>query len=292
MTASGAFQFAQATAIVTGAASGIGEALARGLAVRGSDLVLLDRDEVGLDAVAQAIGRSDPRIEVETVAVDLADQVARERAADQIRQSHPRLDLLINNAGVAMGGRFEQMSLAEFQWVIDVNFTAPVALIHHLLPVLLQNPGSHIANVSSVFGLIAPAGQSAYSASKFALRGFTDSLRAELTHHDIGVTTVFPGGIRTRISESARVSEGMPMADHEVQRLIARKLLTYPPEKAAQRILDGIERRQDRVLVPGTARAIDLLARAMPQRHARLLALLAARAATRTRNSLPAPPDR
>ena len=108
---------------------------------------------------------------------------------------HPRIRLLVNNAGVALGGRFDQVTLEEFSWVVDINFRAVVQLTHALLPALKAEPGAHLVNVSSLFGLIAPAGQAAYSASKFAVRGFTEALRHELVEDGIGVTSVHPGGI-------------------------------------------------------------------------------------------------
>ena len=174
------YVFAGGTAIVTGAASGIGEALAHGLAARGSHLVLLDRDADRLAGVAAIDPRAAPSQAVDTVTVDLADQDATARAGRQLAESHPETTLLVNNAGVAMGGRFDQLTLEEFDWVLDINFRAVVTLTHHLLPVLRSHPGSHLANVSSIYGIVAPPGQTAYCASKFAVRGFTEALRSEL----------------------------------------------------------------------------------------------------------------
>ena len=219
------YRFAGRTAVLTGAASGIGEQLAHGLAVRGSHLVLLDRDVARLDQVAQRIRTTHPGITVEAVVVDLADRDAATAAARGIAEAHPRIGLLVNNAGVALGGNFEHLSLDDFEWVVDVNFRAPVLLTHHLLPALLAEPGSHVVNLSSLFGLIAPAGQTAYAASKFALRGFSQALRAELAEHGTGVTTVHPGGVRTRIAQSARMSAGVPAEELQLGRDSFDKLL-------------------------------------------------------------------
>jgi short-subunit dehydrogenase len=172
--------------------------------------------------------------------------------------------MLINNAGVAMGGLFEDLTAEEFDWVMRVNFHAPVALTRLLLPSLRQSPGSHIVNVSSLYGLIAPPGQSAYAASKYALRGFSDALRHELAGEQVGVTTVHPGGVRTRIAETARVAANVPDDQARAGKEAINKLLTYPPDQAAARILNGIEKRRPRVLIAWTAVVPDLLARVFP----------------------------
>lgn len=273
------YSFAGRTAVLTGAASGIGEQLAHGLAARGSGLVLIDRDAVRLDAVAEAIRRDRPDAAVETLVLDLADRDAVTAAARGIRDRHPAVGLLINNAGIALGGMFEHLTPAEFESVIDVNFRAPVLLTHELLPALLAAPGSHLVNVSSLYGLIAPPGQSAYSASKFALRGFSEVLRGELAGR-VGVTTVHPGGIRTRIAQSARVGANVPAEMVGTQREAFDALLTYPPEKAAAEILDGVRRRKARVLIAASAKVPDLLARLMPVSHMKVIQRLTA-AATR-----------
>jgi len=266
-----AYRFAGGTAVVTGAASGIGEQLAHGLAARGSALVLLDRDAARLESVAAAVRAAHPSISVSSIVVDLADQSAIAGAAEQIVRENPRITLLVNNAGVALGGRFEQLTLEEFDWVMSINFRAPVALTHHLLPRLIASPGSHLVNVSSVFGLIGPAGQSAYSSSKYAVRGFTEVLRAELAEHRVGVTTVHPGGIRTRIAQSARTGSGVTAQEREAGQRSFAAMLTYPPDKAAAKILDGVARRRGRVLIAWSAIVPDLLVRLMPVSYTRVL---------------------
>jgi short-subunit dehydrogenase len=246
--------------------------------VRGSDLVLLDRDADRLDQVVRRIRAAHPAITVETEIVDLADRAATVAAAERIAAAHPRIGLLVNNAGVALAGAFEHLTVDEFEWVMDINFRAPLLLTHHLLPSLLAEPGSHLVNLSSLFGLIAPGGQTAYAASKFALRGLSQALRAELAVHGTGVTTVHPGGIRTRIAESARVAAGAPAGEFEQGRESFSKLLDYPPEKAAEEILRGVERRKARVLITPEARVLDVLARLLPAGHIALLAAATNRA--------------
>jgi short-subunit dehydrogenase len=269
------YEFAGGVAVVTGAASGIGAALAVELARRGSRLVLLDRDSERLAKVAASL-------DAETVVVDLADGAATVAVGEQIRAAHPRLRLLVNNAGIALGGRFDQVTLAQYEQVIDVNFRAVVRLTHTLLPALRAEPGSHLVNVSSLFGLVAPAGQTAYAASKFAVRGFSEALRQELAG-EIGVTTVHPGGINTGIAESALVGVGVDPAEYEQEREIWARLLSIPPERAAAQIAAAIENRRPRVLIGASAKIPDVLARLLPtgwtrvydagQRGARALAI-------------------
>ena len=260
------FVFAGGTAVVTGAAGGIGAAVAAALAARGMDLVLLDRDTERLRDTTAALHRDHPGLRVTSHVVDLADLDAALRFATAVREQHPRLRLLVNNAGAALGGRFDQVTLDEYEWLIDVNFRSVVRLTHTLLPALRAEPGSHLVNVSSVFGLVAPAGQSAYAASKFAIRGLTDVLRRELAGQ-VGVTTVHPGGIRTRIAESARIGSGVPPEDAEAAQRMWVKLLTIDPAVAAAAIVDGIERRRPRVLIGWSAKGPDVLARLLPATH-------------------------
>ncbi|MFE0591396.1 SDR family NAD(P)-dependent oxidoreductase [Micromonospora echinospora] len=265
--------FADGTAVVTGAAGGIGAALAHGLARRGSHLVLLDRDGDRLAEVAAAVRAAHPALRVDTHVVDLADAGATAQVAETVRATCPGIRLLVNNAGVALGGRFDEVTLEEFSWVIDINFRAVVQLTHTLLPALKAEPGSHLVNISSLFGLIAPPGQAAYSASKFAVRGFTEALRHELVPDGVGVTCVHPGGIRTRIAASARVGSGVDPEEYEAGRRRFEKLLTIDPARAAEVILDGVRRRRGRVLIGWSATLPDLMARLLPASYGRLLAL-------------------
>jgi short-subunit dehydrogenase len=260
------FVYAGGTAVVTGAASGIGAAVAGGLATRGMDLVLLDRDADRLRQVTSALHRDNPERTVTSHVVDLADGAATLRFAEAAREEHPRLRLLVNNAGVALSGRFDQVTVEEFEWVVDVNFRSMVRLTHTLLPALRAESGSHLVNLSSIFGVVAPAGQSAYAASKFAVRGFTEALRQELAG-EVGVTAVYPGGVRTRIAESARIGSGVPPEEVEAARRRWARVLTIEPAVAAATILDGIERRRPRVLIGWSAKAPDVLARLLPGAH-------------------------
>jgi short-subunit dehydrogenase len=274
------YDFASGTAVVTGAAGGIGEQLAYALAARDSALILVDKDAERLELVAKSVRIQTSR-PVRTYVVDLADDAAAHETAARIAAEHPETSLLINNAGVALGGTFDQVTEEEFDWLLAINLRAVVTFTRALLPVLRANPGSHLVNVSSLFGLIAPAGQVAYSTSKFAVRGFTEALRAELAG-TVGVTVVHPGGVRTGIATNARLAAAVPAAQARSGETFA-KLLTYPPEKAAAQIVAAIERRRPRLLIAFSARIPDVLARVTPGHYPAVMAAFMRRSAGRGR---------
>jgi len=273
------YRFTDGTAVVTGAASGIGAALAAGLAERGSHLVLLDRDAEGLARVAEDIGRTCP-VRIATYVADLADAEQTRRIGATLATGHPDTTLLINNAGVAIGGTFDQVTAEQFDTVLAVNLHAVITLTRALLPVLTTHPGAHLVTLSSVFGIVGPPGQTAYCTSKFAVRGFTESLRGELTPAGVGVTCVHPGGVRTGIARNAMVGEGVPPS--AAARLAEfDKLLTLDPADAATAILRAVERRKPRVLVGRDALVLETLARLLPVTHRRLLGAATRHAARR-----------
>ncbi|WP_035771060.1 SDR family NAD(P)-dependent oxidoreductase, partial [Arthrobacter sp. Br18] len=256
------FTFSGGTAVVTGAAGGMGEHLARGLAERGCALVLVDRDAGRLETVAASIRSAFPARNVATHVVDLSNSADVVDLAGQILETTPVISLLINNAGVALAGRFDQMGLDDFDWVMDTNFRAPVVLTHYLLPRI--PPGGHLVNVSSLFGLVAPRGQTAYSSSKFALRGFSESLRRELAPRGIGVTCVHPGGVKTGIALNARVAGGLPSAEQERTKKEFNRLLTFPADRAAELILGAVQHRRRRLLIGTSAKILDVATRITP----------------------------
>jgi short-subunit dehydrogenase len=155
----------------------------------------------------------------------------------------------VNNAGVALGGTFEQTSEADFDWLMEINFHGLVRMTRAFLPLLHQRPQARIVNISSLFGLISPPGQTAYSASKFAVRGFSNALRLELEKTNVGVTVAHPGGIATAIARSARVSEKVSTEEATKHQAMAQKMLRMPPDRAAEIIVRAVERNQARVLV-------------------------------------------
>lgn len=259
-------------AVVTGAAGGIGHAIAHALARRGCHLALADIDLEALETSATGLGAASPGLRVTQHELDVADRAAVAALPAAVRAAHGRVDLVVNNAGVALGGFFEQLSEADFDWLFEINFHGLVRMTRAFLPLLRASDDARIVNLSSVYGLISPPGQTAYSASKFAVRGFSNALRHELAGSRVGVTVVHPGGVATAIARRARIAEGIALDEVQAHLARAEKMLRLPPERAAEIIVRAVERRRARVLVGGDAKVIALLERLMPVGHWGLLA--------------------
>lgn len=257
------FEFGDRVAVVTGAASGIGRAVARSLAARGCNVALADVNMDGLEETARLIGNS---VRVTRHKLDVSDRDAIAAFPAEIEKAHGGVDILVNNAGVALGGTFEQATEADFDWLMDINFYGVVRMTRAFLPLLKKRPSAQLVNLSSLFGLIAPPGQTAYSAAKFGVRGFSESLRNELAmmKSPVGVTVVHPGGIKTAIADNARVSDAVPAALREKQQERFAKALKMPPERAGEIIVEAIARRQPRVLVGSDAKIAALIERILP----------------------------
>lgn len=253
-----------AVAVVTGAAGGIGGAIALNLARRGCHLALADFKAEPLAqtaTAARALG-----VEVSEHVFDIADASVIAGLPAVVQTRHGRVSILVNCAGVALGGTFAQVSLEEFEWLFEINFWSVVRMTKAFMPLLEQQPQAQIVNISSVFGLIGPPGQAAYSASKFAVRGFSEALRHELdlAGKNVGVTVVHPGGVRTGIAKNARLAAGLPKADAERMEGTWEKLLRDSPESVAETIVAGIERRERRILCGADATRIDVIQRLLP----------------------------
>src|SRR5258707_7106236 len=203
--------------------------------------------------------------------VDVADEEAVRSFAEDVAGRHGRVTLLINNAGVALHGDFEEVSLDDFRLLMNINFWGTVYGVKLFLPVLKREKRAQIVNISSVFGMIAPAGQCAYAASKFAVRGFTEALRHELEGSNVGVSCVHPGGIRTQIARRARIGAGVTRTGHHEKAAQFEKLLRTSPEVAAARILRGVQRREPRILIAADAYKVDILLRFRPATYWRTL---------------------
>jgi short-subunit dehydrogenase len=249
-------------AVVTGAGSGIGRALAQQLAAAGSALALADIDEAGLLQTQRSLAKTSAQ--VTTNVLDVADEQAVRSFAEDVSKRHGRITLLINNAGVALHGNFEEVSLDDFRFLMNINFWGTLYGVKFFLPVLKREKRAQIVNISSVFGMIAPAGQCAYAASKFAVRGFTEALRHELQGSNVSVSCVHPGGIRTQIACHARIGAGVTGTGHQEKAARFERLLRTPPEAAAARILRGVERREPRILIGADAYQVDILQRLQP----------------------------
>lgn len=255
-----------ATAVVTGAAGGMGEHIARGLARRGAHLGIVDRDAEGLERVAATIADEAPESRVTTYVVDLADRDAVGDLGRRLVDAHPDVRVLVNNAGVALGGRFVQTSEADFDWLMEINLQTPIRLTRALLPVMLENGEGQVVGLSSLFGLVGPAGQTAYCTSKFGHRGFLESLASELEAEDlpVGVTSVHPGGIRTNIAKNARVSSGVDPVEAAQGQRAFDKMLRYPADTAGEEIVEALIARRRRLLIGNDAKGLDVLARLTP----------------------------
>lgn len=267
------FEFQGSAAAITGAASGIGRALALELAARGSDLALCDLNTEGLESLAREIAaRHARRVTIRRVDVGDPKQIQDFAAAAIV--DFPALNILINNAGVALLGQFHEYDQSQFEWLMGINFWGVVHGTRAFLPQLRGRTQAHIVNISSIFGIIAPAGQSAYSAAKFAVRGFSEALRHELAMSDSSVrlSVVHPGGVKTNIARKARAGSQLREAPGENEIGDAfEKIARTTPQAAAQRIVRGIERNERRILIGGDARLLDIIQRLRPASYWSLL---------------------
>jgi short-subunit dehydrogenase len=261
-------------AAVTGAASGIGRALALELAARGCDVALADRDEAGLQTVAAEINRThSQKVTLHRVDVSEPQQIAD--FAQAATSAHPGLNIVVNNAGVALLGQFNEIDQAQMDWLMNINFWGVVHATRAFLPHLARQREAHIVNLSSIFGIIAPPGQTAYAAAKFAVRGFSESLRHELqmTASPVRLSVVHPGGVSTNIVRNSR--DGTGVTDNarraqSIERFDAVAKTT--PAAAALRIILGIENNKPRILIGNDARFMDLLQRLRPGTYWSVLA--------------------
>ena len=251
-------------AAITGAGSGIGRALAVNLAGQGAHLALSDIDEAGLaETVALCEGHG---IKVTAQRLDVADRDAVFAWADSVVRDHGQVNLIFNNAGVALAATVDAMSYEDFSWLMNINFWGVVHGTQAFLPHLKASGAGHVVNVSSVFGLTSIPAQSAYNAAKFAVRGFTDALRIELDIEKCGVssTTVHPGGIKTNIVRNMRMDEsGLALSGGDVDQLTKsfQRVATTTPKRAAREILSAVKADRRRALIGFDANVIDFLSR-------------------------------
>jgi short-subunit dehydrogenase len=267
-------EFERMAAAVTGAASGIGRALSLELAARGCDVALADVDVPGLEAVADEIKRMHSR-RVLLQRVDVADLAQVQAFARAAISAFPSLCIVINNAGVALRGDFDEIEHSQMQWLMDINFWGVVHGTRTFLPHLESQPRAHIVNLSSIFGIVAPPGQSAYAAAKFAVRGFSEALRHELTakKSPVRLTVVHPGGVATNIARNAQAGPRLKatMSAEAVGQRFAQIARTTP-QAAARRIVRGIERSEARVLIGRDARLMELIQRCRPASYWAMMA--------------------
>jgi NAD(P)-dependent dehydrogenase (short-subunit alcohol dehydrogenase family) len=258
-----------AVAVVTGAASGIGRALAVDLAKLGAELALADVNAAGLEETRAMLGSAKAR----TYSVDVSKPSAVEAFAQAVQRDFGRASLLVNNAGVALMGTLAEVSLEDMAWLMGINFWGVVHGCKFFTPLLQRESDAHIVNLSSVFGLIGPPGQTAYAASKFAVHGFSQSLREELrATSSIKVTSVHPAGIATPIANSARAGSGVTPAARQEAAEYFKKVALITPEEASRVIIKGILANKNRVLIGADAYRIDRIQRLFPARASAMFA--------------------
>lgn len=266
--------FKNKVAAVTGAGSGIGQAIAIALAKQGCHLALSDISETGLAKTVELLAPYSVKVTTQKVDVAKRDEVAT--WAKAVVDEHGQVNLIFNNAGVAIGSTAEGVSYEDLEWLIGINFWGVVYGTKEFLPYLKQSGDGHIINISSMFGLTAQPTQSAYNASKFAVRGFTESLRQELDLQNAGVsaTCVHPGGIRTNIAKAARMNNSVqslgmdPLKSQDA----FDKLLRTPADDAAQQILEAVRKDRRRLLIGADAKAVDVIQRILPQGYQKIFA--------------------
>jgi short-subunit dehydrogenase len=283
--------FENKVAAITGAGSGIGRALAYQLARQGCHLALSDVNVEGLKETVEQARKLG--VTVSHQRVDVADRFAVEAWAEQIVSEFGRVNAIFNNAGVAQGGTVEGNDYADYEWIMNINFWGVVNGTKAFLPYLKASGAGHVVNVSSVFGLFSQPGMSAYNASKFAVRGFTESLRQELDMAACGVSAscVHPGGIRTNIAKTARMNDSLAKVTgqeaEQARQQFNDQLLRTTPEQAAKVIVNGVLANKRRILIGADAHALDWMQRSMPALYQRLVTVsmrLAARFAPKTRS--------
>ncbi|HRI50534.1 MAG TPA: SDR family oxidoreductase [Pseudomonadota bacterium] len=267
-------------AVITGAGSGIGRALAQQLAQEGCALALADINAESLQSLEATLKGSGVR--VTTHVLDVAKRAAVYAFADEVLALYGSAHLIINNAGVAVSQTVAELTYDDFEWIMGINFWGMVYGTKAFLPHLLQNNEGHIVNVSSIFGIIAVPTQAAYNASKFAVRGFTEALRQEVAHTGVRVSCVHPGGIKTNIARSARFYRDIS-GSRDAGRSVANfdKMARTTPAAAAQVIIDGIKGDLPRIMIGADARLLDRVQRLMPVRYGNIVKKLAGLASRR-----------
>lgn len=267
--------FNNKVAAITGAGSGIGQQLAVLLAKQGCHLALSDVNEQGLLKTLELIKDTGVRATLDKVNVANLEEVSA--WAEKVEQDHGSINMIFNNAGVALGSTVEGASYDELEWIVGINFWGVVYGTKEFLPRIKKTGDGHVVNISSVFGLTAQPTQSAYNATKFAVRGFTESLRQELDIENCGVSAlcVHPGGIRTNIANAAKMNDSLRALGMSLEKSARsfNKLLRCPPEEAARQILEAVQKDKRRLLIGNDAKAIDLIQRILPTGYQHVTAL-------------------
>ena len=262
--------------VITGAASGIGRAFALEVGGRGALVAVSDVDDAGLAETVARVEVAGVR-EIRSASVDVADRAAVAAYAAEVAEHFGRVNVIVNNAGVSVSGDVNELSYEDLDWIVAINLWGVVHGTKEFLPHLIASGDGHVVNLSSLFGLVSVPGQSAYNATKYAVRGFSEALREEMlvAGHPVGVTVVHPGGIRTDIVRNSRVSGRQDKA--ATVKLFDEKLAKMTPERAAQIIAKAVLTDQPRLLVGLDAHLLHHVARLMGARYQDLFAAVSKR---------------
>jgi short-subunit dehydrogenase len=262
-------EFKNRVAVITGGASGIGRSLALNLVKRGAIVALADKNMAGLEETQKMVVELGGTASIHEL--DVSDHVAFSALADELAATYGQVHMLFNNAGVSLFASASEQSLEDFHWLMNINFWGVVNGCKAFLPSLKKADEAVIVNVSSLFGLLALPKQSAYNASKFAVRGYTEALRTEMAGTSVQVSCVHPGGIKTDITKNARMIEGTASADNVQLKKDAEKLLKTSSEDAAEIIISGIVKSKPRILVGTDAKILDVIVRLFPAKYTKIL---------------------
>ena len=254
-------------AVVTGAGSGIGRALAQALNRQGCHLWLSDVNDTGLAETVASLENTAAQCDARHL--DVADRSAVHRLADDIADRVGHVDLVVNNAGVGMGCRVDETRYEDLEWLMNINFWGVVHGTMAFLPLLKRADAGHLVNISSIFGMVGIPTVSAYNASKFAVRGFTEALRQEMQDTNVHVCCIHPGGIKTNIARNSRSTDPDSVVEERAQTF--ERLARTTPESAAEQILRAAQKRKKRLLIGTDAKYLSLISRLFPVNYPRLI---------------------
>ncbi|MGK5091162.1 SDR family NAD(P)-dependent oxidoreductase [Deltaproteobacteria bacterium TL4] len=263
------------TAVITGVASGIGRELALQLAQKGCNLALADIDTSGLEATRKEVSQNS--IKVSAHPLDVSKKEAVYQFAEEVIDQHHDVHLVINNAGVAVAQTIEDVSYEDFEWLMGINFWGVVYGTKAFLPHLKEQEEAHIVNISSIFGIVAVPTMAVYNASKFAVKGFTESLKQELKGTSVKVSCIHPGGIKTRIAHNARAYKSIDGKSRDSKSFATSfdNATMTSAEDTAKKIIKGITREKERILIGPDAQAMDLIQRLFPETYGNIINRLA-----------------
>ncbi|MBI3039809.1 SDR family oxidoreductase [bacterium] len=269
-------------AVVTGAASGIGLAASFQLVLNGCHVALVDIDEIGLSKIVPQLSGRNARITSHVI--NVAERSSMEKLPEEIHRAHGNIHILVNSAGVSMTSSCDDATIEDFQWVMNTNFWSVVFGCKFFLPFFRRVDEAHIVNLSSLYGFVGIPTQTAYCSSKFAIRGFTESLRAELYGTQIGVTCVYPGSVKTNLIRNSKVLD--PLNPNRKKNLIRYFENAMNPNEVACKIVFGIKNNSPRIVTSVEAHLADIFSRLSPSLTHEIISRIRKKKVDRFKNSL------